>query len=527
MEKKFNITGTCIPSKHYMVNTSNKIDKIIKLIQGEEYFIINRPRQYGKTTTLFLLNNKLKIMEDYMPIKISFEGIGDAVFEREDSFSRAFLELLQRNLMLNNKALANFLSKKINEVNNLNDLSSVITDLVIEANKKIVLMIDEVDKSSNNQLFLSFLGMLRNKYLLRNEGLDYTFHSVILAGVHDVKTLKVKIRKDEEHKYNSPWNIASNFDVDMSFSKEEISTMLDDYMESKGVKLDKEYFSEKLYYYTSGYPFLVSKLCKIIDEKIMAENELKWDREYMDLAVKEILKDNNTNFDSLIKNIENNLELKNLVKRIILDNDDVTYIYDNPVINLGIMYGIFKNYHEKIKINNRIYEQRIYNYMSSLIETSINIGIYNQRSAYIKEDGSLDIRKILIKFSEFMKHEYSEKREAFLEADGRLLFLAFISPIINGTGFAFKEVQGGEEKRFDIVITYNKEMYILELKKWNGEVYHQKGLIQLGEYLEQYGLEEGYLLIFDFRKLNREAGKLEETIVTLGDKKKNIVEVYC
>lgn len=44
---------------------------------------------------------------------------------------------------------------------------------------------------------------------------------------------------------------------------------------------------------------------------------------------------------------------------------------------------------------------------------------------------------------------------------------------------AFKEVQGGEEKRFDIVITYNKKMYILELKKWNGEEYHKKGLFQL------------------------------------------------
>jgi len=126
-----------------------------------------------------------------------------------------------------------------------------------------------------------------------------------------------------------------------------------------------------------------------------------------------------------------------------------------------------------------------------------------------------------------MKHEYSEKREAFLEADGRLLFLAFISPIINGIGFVFKEVQGGDEKRFDIVITYNKKMYILELKRWSGESYHQKGLVQIGEYLEQYTLNEGYLLIFDFRKVSGEAGKQKETVFTLGDNEKRIVEVYC
>ena len=85
MEKEFNITGTCIPSMHYMVDTSNKLDKTIKLINKRKYFIINRPRQYGKTTTFFLLNNKLKETKDYPPIKISFEGIGDLTVKNEQT----------------------------------------------------------------------------------------------------------------------------------------------------------------------------------------------------------------------------------------------------------------------------------------------------------------------------------------------------------------------------------------------------------------------------------------------------------
>ncbi|MEG3042419.1 MAG: AAA-like domain-containing protein, partial [Clostridium sp.] len=486
-----------------------------------------RPRQYGKTTTFFLLNNKLKESEDYLPIKISFEGVGDYIFENEGRFSKGFLKLLQHMLEFDNPDLADFVGSFNDDMESLNDLSYFITKLIRKSNKKVVLLIDEVDKSSNNQLFLSFLGMLRNKYLLRNEGQDLTFHSVILAGVHDIKTLKVKLRPDEEQKYNSPWNIATDFNVDMSFSKDEIMTMLDDYTENKAVTLDKEYFAEKLYFYTSGYPFLVSKLCKIIDETIMDEDKLVWEKEYMDLAVKQLLRESNTNFDSLIKNIENDSELKIMVKGLIIDGNKITYNINNPNINLGMQYGIFRNEDMRLKINNRIYELLIYDYMSSLIETSTNIGSYNERSAYINEDGNLDIRKILVKFSEFMKHEYSEKREAFLEADGRLLFLAFISPIINGTGFAFKEVQGGDEKRFDIVITYNKKMYILELKRWSGESYHQKGLIQLGEYLDQYGLDRGYLLIFDFRKLSGEVGNQNDRVITVGEKEKSILEVYC
>jgi hypothetical protein len=527
MKKKFNVTGTCIPDRHYMVDTSEKIKKIMNFIENEEYFVINRPRQYGKTTTLFLLNKKLKNDENYLPIKISFEGVGDSIFEREDSFSKAFLQILERNLLFNDEKLAAFLEEQESKVENLNNLSNIITKLVIKANKKVVLMIDEVDKSSNNQLFLSFLGMLRNKYLLRNEGEDITFHSVILAGVHDVKSLKLKIRSEDERKYNSPWNIASDFDVDMSFSKEEIGTMLEDYIKSKRVKLDKEYFSERLSFYTSGYPFLVSKLCKIIDEKIMMDNDLQWKKEYMDGAVKKILRDSNTNFESLIKNIENNSKLKEMVKNLIIDGNKINYNMNNPIINIGMLYGIFKNEDNNLKINNRIYEQIIYDYMSSIIETSTDVSFYNEKSNFIKEDGNLDVKKMLIKFQEFMKHEYSEKREAFLEADGRLLFLAFISPIINGTGFAFKEIQGYDEKRFDIVITYNKKMYILELKIWRGEEYHKKGLIQLGEYLEQYELDEGYLLIFDFRKINGEVGKVEEVNVNIGNKEKKVIEVYC
>lgn len=91
--------------------------------------------------------------------------------------------------------------------------------------------------------------------------------------------------------------------------------------------------------------------------------------------------------------------------------------------------------------------------------------------------------------------------------------MAFLSPIINGIGFAFKEVKAGEEKRFEIVITYNKKMYILELKIWRGEEYHKKGLIQLAEYLEQYKLDKGYLLIFDLRKSTNLIGEVEENYI--------------
>ena len=70
-------------------------------------------------------------------------------------------------------------------------------------------------------------------------------------------------------------------------------------------------------------------------------------------------------------------------------------------------------------------------------------------------------------------------------------------------------------------------MYILELKIWYGEEYHKRGIIQLGEYLQQYGLDEGYLLIFDFRKIKSLSGSVEEVTVNIGQSDKKLLEVYC
>jgi len=379
-------------------------------------------------------------------------------------------------------------------------------------------MIDEVDKSSNNKLFLDFLGMLREKYLNRNKDGEFTFHSVILVGVHDIKSLKTKIRREDEPRFNSPWNIAVDFEVDLAFSAVEIRSMLEEYAGEQQVTIDIPLFAEKLFYFTSGYPFLVSLLCKIIHEKILPTKEKKeWSEEDLEQAVQITLKKDNTNFESLIKNLENNPELYEFVFKVIMNGTEFLFNIDNPIILSGKIYGILKEEKGKVKIDNRLYEQRIYNYMTSKLETSGNVMFDHFTAPYLDETGGLDIKKVFLKFMEFMKEHYSEKDRDFVERNGRLLFLAFIRPIINGRGFDFKEVQVSEEKRLDIVITFDNKKYIIELKIWRGETYHREGIRQLCRYLDLQNLTPGYLLIYDLRKESGQTGK-SETIETEGKK---------
>lgn len=264
MKKRFNTTGPCISRKHYMVNIENKLRQVEKLIDNGDYFLINRPRQYGKTTLLSQISKSFG--DKYLIIRTSFEGIGDSIFENEEVFSNSFLTLLSDALKFTCEEKSLEIQKLKVDVKNLQTLSAAITKFIMNCHKRTVLIVDEVDKSSNNQLFLSFLGMLRNKYILANDDMDYTFHSVILAGVHDIKNLKLMIRLDEEIKYNSPWNIAVNFNIDMTFSPLEIETMIKDYANEENIAMNTRNISEKIYFYTSGYPFLVSKVSQIMDE---------------------------------------------------------------------------------------------------------------------------------------------------------------------------------------------------------------------------------------------------------------------
>lgn len=507
MAKEFNTTGTCFPEDHYMADVSKKLEQVYELVEKGKYFIINRPRQYGKTTTLNSIDDTFTKTGEYLVFNTSFEGIGDVVFEEEASFSAGFVRLLARYAQLCAPELVSFLKESSPSITTLEELADFITTFSIKTSKKVILLIDEVDKSSNNQIFVSFLAMLRNKYLDRKR--LKTFHSVVLAGVHDIKSLKLKLRPDAEKKYNSPWNIAIDFEVDMNLNPFEIKPMLADYCHERGVKMDTQVVADRLFYFTAGYPYLVSKMCKIIDDKILPKKDTKeWAEEDVNQAFQLILQEEkNTNFETLMKNLQDNSELYQLVFKVVIEGETIEFSLDNPIINLGSLHGIFaKSEKGTVMIHNRIYRERIANMMisvwrtSNLLQSKSDSNGYQVSSQYKMPNNGLDMEKIMTNFQAFMREQFSEKDRKFLEHNGRLIFLSFLKPIINGSGYDFKEPQISEERRLDVVITYFQHRYVAELKLWYGAVAHEEGLKQLADYLDRLGLSVGYLLIFDHSK---------------------------
>ena len=82
MSRYFNTEGYCNPEEHYMVNIDHILSVIKKrFVDRGSYFIINRGRQYGKTTTLRALGEYLK--KDYLVLFMDFQNISTENFLNE------------------------------------------------------------------------------------------------------------------------------------------------------------------------------------------------------------------------------------------------------------------------------------------------------------------------------------------------------------------------------------------------------------------------------------------------------------
>lgn len=508
MSKIFNTSAVCRPEIHYMVDLSDRLEQIKKMVDRGDYFTINRARQYGKTTMLRALGSFLA--ENYVVVSLDFQMMSQSDFEKESSFSEAFarevleeisnIEEVSVEIITRLQRLADGKEGK----GRLAELFQCLNAWCGQSKKPIVMLIDEVDSAQNNQVFLDFLAQLRGAYINRDK--RPAFQSVILAGVYDVKNIKQRLRPDGEHRVNSPWNIAADFLLDMNFSVKDISGMLAEYESDYQTGMDIKEIAQFIYDYTSGYPFLVSRICKLMDERITGsegyfDRKLVWTKEGVLEAVKILLIEKNTLFESITGKLADYPRLRELVYSLLFTGRKISYNPLSPSIEIAEMFGFIKNSRGDAVISNRIFETVLYNLFLSeeMLDSEEYRTALQERNQFI-QNGHLNMKLILEKFVVHWGDLYSSADEKFIEDNARKFFLLYLKPIINGTGNYYIEAQTRDNKRTDVIIDYCKEQFVIEMKIWRGNAYHERGEKQLAEYLEYYHLNKGYMLSFNFNK---------------------------
>ena len=519
--KRFNTTGKCNPKVHYMVNIDRQVEAAARLVRRGDYFCINRGRQYGKTTTLAALKERLE-EEGYLVFSISFEGLDDIDVESLNRISGAILQRMASYLKWEAskgvpeevaRLIKNYAETAREGISSV-DFAEFISELCNQ--RSVVMIIDEVDQSSNYAAFVKLLGLLRNLYLKRD--VRPTFQSVVLAGVYDIKNLKVKLRPEEEHQYNSPWNIAVPFLADMALPENGIDQMLQDYAHEHQLTFDTAGMAREIRAYTAGYPFLVSRLCQIIDEE-----QFTWDKQGLLRAVNAILKEENTLFDDLVKKLEQYPKLKDLIRHILYLGVKKMYSADEYYLQLAMRFNFLTEKDGYVQIACRLMETRLYNlFIAESNFEQMSTNGQADKNQYV-HDGMIDMRHLLerfaVHFNDIFRTTDGKMDQTFVEKQGRQQFLLYLRPIINGIGNYYIEAETRDETRTDVIVDYLGQQYVIELKIWHGNAYNERGEKQLAAYLDYYHLQTGYLVCFCFNR-DKQPGIRE---VAVGNRK--IVEV--
>ena len=201
----------------------------------------------------------------------------------------------------------------------------------------------------------------------------------------------------------------------------------------------------------------------------------------------------------MTSNLELNPKLKAFIRALLMENFSVLYDANNPTMDFARMFSIIKKDNEgRVEIHNLIFQQILINYFISENELETltpGVGL----KTFIDKNGDLNMPMIINRFKDLVSKKHNTEAE-FLEREGRFMFICFLKPIINGTGFYYSEPENDDSTRMDLVINYNRKEYVVELKIWHGTEYEISGREQIAEYLTTRNLEEGYLVTFSFLK---------------------------
>ena len=505
-----------------MVNIDDQLSEIKIMIDRGDYFVINRAKFYGKTTILHRLSDY--ISNEYEVFLIDFQKFNKNCFSSNKSFSKEFLHQMMLH-SFKDQSVQKVFQEQIENIASETEFSisilfNTLSNFCKNSSKPIVILIDEIDHASNYDTFVDFLSQIRAYYNQRFS--IATFQSVILIGVYDVESIKRRLAPANNSRFDCPWNIAADFEVDLSLQPRCIADMLEEYKKDYSLTFDQKYFADQIYAYTSGYPYLVSKICEIIDTQIATDLEFNskenaWTQNGFLKAINILLLEEKILLGSLSDMLKKFNPLKEILSNILLRGETVEYNSDNDSQKDATRHGFFKVQNlSNLIVSNRVFEIYLYN---KLLKSSESIATEeykygNKHKLEFITNGHLNMELVLQKFVEFFHDLYGDQTKdlsidpqnyKFMEEEGRKRFLLFLRPIINDVGNYYIEAHTRDQKRIDLIVDYLGKRYIIELKILHGDSYNERGDEQLINYLDYFHQTEGYKLSFDFNK-NKKIG---------------------
>ena len=508
MERFFNTAGPQKPDLHYTIDPLSRfdIDEVLMLIRQQKYFVLHAPRQTGKTSCMLALRDLLNRQGDYIAVYANVEA-GQASRDKVEVVVKSIVDILALKVSqtMNGDKMASDIRDTVQKEGADSMLSTYLSKLSEALPKPLVLIIDEIDALVGDSL-VSVLRQIRSGYENRPGHFPNT---IILCGVRDVRDYRIQTSGKDIVTGGSAFNIKSKSLHLGNFTPEEVHELYMQHTSETGQKFEEACFP-LLWQATEGQPWLVNAVGYEVTWEIRENRNrsVVITPDMIERAIENIIYRRDTHIDILIDKLREP-RVRRVIEPILANNEepDEGMMSDEDIQYVKDMGLVVKERGKPLRISNAIYREIIPRELTSSTQQQL----VQQPQWYQREDGGIDMEKMMLAFQQFYR-ENSDSwigRFDYAEAGPQLLLQAFLQRIVNGGGYIDREYGLGR-RRTDLLIRKPLggnpgspvQRIVMELKvkrpKDGMETLISDGLKQTCEYMDCVGsVDEGHLIIFN------------------------------
>jgi hypothetical protein len=483
-----------------MLPPERRLKRVLRLIDEHKYFTLHAGRQTGKTTSARWLVEHLNDGGRFHALWADLQ-----IAREEPDPAKAFEAVLYALDTAVDRDLPD-LGRPAAEVREIDPASTFVLrylrDLAARSDRPLVVLFDEADGLVSATM-VSFLTQLRQGYLDRSRTPFPS--SVALIGQRQVRDYALAIEERRTVAWlgtTSPFNITAEAMTLGPFTEPEIAELLAQHTAVTAQRFEPEAV-RRIWELGQGHPWLTSALADQIVGQDVEDRAVPITAAHVDAAKETIIRERRSHIDSLIARLREPRVQRILAPMLVGErlpadvlDDDVGY-----VLGLGLIRIVGGEY----AIANPIYREVIPRTLTWVQQHSI----HQPTAWYLRPDGSLEVGKLLGAWQVFWRKDGNLAAEGFgyREAGPHLMLMAFLQRVVNGGGRVEREYGLGRGA-LDLMICWREDRHAIEVKLRRDTETEAEALDQVARYLDQAGLAEGWLVMFDLRKDRPWADKL-------------------
>ncbi|MDR1164912.1 MAG: hypothetical protein LBO66_03405 [Deltaproteobacteria bacterium] len=540
--KRFNTTGPCVPSEHYLSPALIRVPDIAKLIDEKYYFIIRSPRQSGKTTFLLALEDNINKGDKYYALYCSLEAL-DNVSNVETAMEKVVIQIndsLKESPSPNLRKLC-FPEGALPQDDFTLIVRNTLNYICLNLDRDLVVLFDEADCLSP-QALIPFLRQIRQGFNQRSKSAGAKFpRSLAIVGARDVRDCFTKEKRAEKAiDFNSLFNISEGALSVADFSIDEISALYGQLTAATGQEFAPQAL-ERAWYWTEGQAWLVNALAKeIIETRLQGDYSRTITGEDFDQAAQSLLSREPVHLLSLKERV-NEPKIRRVLEAVINGADsipveippaDLKYAADlgilkknalddsafrpaNPIYWDMILRTISSSLHsalknvtspgfaqrwmdgEKLDMNGLLRAFQSY-WRENAVKISLNYAMESRLATSVNDaldyyGYSTDKNPVFDDLRESVKKTFADMAN---EAVAHLAFIAFARWALKGQDDLTPWELALGMTGVDIPVNRRKRLYPLDIGL-KGSLNREKMMERLENYMDRHGVSEGWLVVFN------------------------------